>query len=356
MHARLRLFVLAFFPLILNCSGTEPDCCVIPEPFTSYFTGNETDAEVTPDFGITMMGGRSEHDNAMQWFLRQANGGDILVLRASGSDGYNNYLFSELGVQVNSVETLVIDNADAANHQYVLGKIANAEAIWVAGGDQSKYYTIWGDSPMKQALNDHINVKKGVIGGTSAGMAILGEWVYTATNGSIVSTEALTNPFDEKLTLANDFLNVPFLNNLVTDTHYHDRDREGRHSAFMARIASTTGQRVFGIACDEYAAVNIDANGIARVYGDAPANQEAVYFIQSGCSATASPEVIESGSSLTWDQSNQALFVYKVIGNSSGNATFNLNDWATANGGEWLNWYVDRGVWHTTSGQSPDCN
>ena len=54
------------------------------------------------------MGGATEDDNAMIWFLERSNGGDILVLRTSGSDGYNNYLFSELGVNVNSVETIVL--------------------------------------------------------------------------------------------------------------------------------------------------------------------------------------------------------------------------------------------------------
>jgi hypothetical protein len=39
-----------------------------------------------------MMGGRSEHDEAMHWFLEQSKGGD--------------YFFSDLGVEVNSVETL----------------------------------------------------------------------------------------------------------------------------------------------------------------------------------------------------------------------------------------------------------
>ena len=37
------------------------------------------------------MGGASENDAAMAWFLERAGGGDVLVLRASGSDGYNDY-------------------------------------------------------------------------------------------------------------------------------------------------------------------------------------------------------------------------------------------------------------------------
>ena len=40
------------------------------------------------------MGGSRENDNAMRWFLKQADGGDILVLRASGSNGYNDYMLS----------------------------------------------------------------------------------------------------------------------------------------------------------------------------------------------------------------------------------------------------------------------
>ena len=54
------------------------------------------------------MGGATENDNAMTWFLQQANGGDVLVLRASGSDGYNNYMYSGLGVSVNSVEKIML--------------------------------------------------------------------------------------------------------------------------------------------------------------------------------------------------------------------------------------------------------
>lgn len=42
------------------------------------------------------MGGATEHDKAMRWFLREANEGDIVVLRASGIDGYNDYFYSEL--------------------------------------------------------------------------------------------------------------------------------------------------------------------------------------------------------------------------------------------------------------------
>lgn len=325
-------------------------------PYTSYFTGNSEDFDVKPSFGVTMMGGRSEHNQAMKWFLRKANGGDILVLRASGSDGYNNYLFSELGVEVNSVESLVVDNAEAAKHPYVIDKIERAEAIWMAGGNQWNYVGIWGNSPMKKALNDHIKVKKGVIGGTSAGMAVLGEWNFSAENGSINSTEALTDPYHERLKLNNDFLKIDILKSTITDTHYADRDRQGRHSAFMARIAEKKNGRVFGIACDEYTAVCIDGSGIAQLFGKAPVKSNAIYFIQTNCASDSSPEQLTENKPLTWNRNGQALLVYKVIVNEGRIETFDLNNWTQGTGGEWKYWYIDNGQWYETNGEQPQCN
>ncbi|MFM7758272.1 MAG: cyanophycinase, partial [Crocinitomicaceae bacterium] len=104
--------------------------------YTSYLTGNNTDMAISPYGGVCLMGGATEDDNAMKWFLQRANGGDILVLRTTGSNGYNSYLYSELGVPVNSVETIVCHNILASNESYIIQKINQAEAIWFAGGDQ----------------------------------------------------------------------------------------------------------------------------------------------------------------------------------------------------------------------------
>lgn len=82
------------------------------------------------------MGGAIENDNAMQWFLNLADNGDNVVLRTSGADGHNDYMFNQLGANINSVETLRIDQAQGATEAYVLQQVAEAEAIWFAGGNQ----------------------------------------------------------------------------------------------------------------------------------------------------------------------------------------------------------------------------
>ena len=89
--------------LLIACIGLS--MCAFSQNYTSSFTGNSSDSQQSANGGICLMGGAAEDDNAMKWFLERANGGDVLVIRASGSDGYNDYFYTDLGIPVNSVET-----------------------------------------------------------------------------------------------------------------------------------------------------------------------------------------------------------------------------------------------------------
>ena len=325
--------------------------------YTEYQTGSSTDISTNQEFGICLMGGASESDDAMQWFLNKANGGDVVVLRASGSDGYNDYFYSELGVSINSVTTFVINNVAGATDPYVLNKVANAEAIWFAGGNQYNYVSYFKNNAMEEVLNTFINTKQGVIGGTSAGMAILGNYYFDASNGTTTSNTALNNPYDASVSLGhNDFLNIPFLNKVITDTHYDSPDRRGRHAVFMARFATDTGMRSFGIASEEYTAVCIDAGGRASVFGDYPNFEDYAYFIQANCTTDFVPENCTPGNALNWIKDEEALKVYKVSGTPSGVNYFDVSDWKTESGGTWENWYIDNGTLMTSATVNPECD
>lgn len=307
--------------------------------FTLYHTGSEQDVETTPTPGLVLMGGATESDNAMRWFLERANGGDVVVIRTSGSDGYNDYLYSELGIDINSVTTIVFDDASASQDDEVITLLENAEAIWLAGGNQWTYYDFWNDSPVEEELLNHID-NGGVIGGTSAGMAVLGGVDYIAQFASVTSDEALSDPFSVNITLANDFVTPPFMEGVVTDTHYDNPDRKGRHIAFIARAMQDFGVYPKGIASEEYVAVCIDQYGLARVFGEYPDHEDYAYFIRARCQAPWGPEVLESDMPLTWNRDANALKVYKVPGNYAGSNTFDLTGWQSGMGGEWQTWHV----------------
>lgn len=329
---------------------------ILAQGYTSFFTGNPNNITTNTTAGVCLMGGASENDNAMKWLLQKANGGDVVVIRSTGSNGYNNYLYTTLGISVNSVETLVITSAEGATNPYVLNKVANAEMIWFAGGNQFQYVSYFKDNALETILNNHINVKNAPIGGTSAGMAILCGRYFSAQNGSITSANALANPFNTAITLGqNDFLDVPFLQNTTTDTHFDNPDRRGRLMTFLARNAAAQNQRSFGIACNEYTAVCIDATGKAQVFGDFPSYPEYAYFIQANCQAEFLPETMLANTPLTWNRNAQAVKAYKVAGTQQGSNFFQLSDWTTGQGGTWENWSVSNGIFSTTAATPNNC-
>lgn len=353
---RLTKFILCVIPCICSCSTFT-----FAQDYTSYFTGNATDVVTQPYGGVCLMGGATEDDNAMIWFLQQANGGDVLVLRASGSDGYNDYFYTDLGVTVNSVETIVFNNAAASTSAYVQQKIEQAEAIWFAGGDQWNYISYWRNTPVDSLINIAVSERKIVVGGTSAGMAILGDVYFTAENGTVSSATALSNPYATAVTIDSaSFIDVPYMSGVITDTHYDSPDRRGRHTVFLAKMFVDFGYEFpLGIACEEYVAICIDTLGIAHVYGGYPTYDEQAFFIQLNCEMNdmvLMPEVCSDGNPLTWSYGQAVLKVYKVNGTSTGANYFDLNNWENGSGGVWETWYVEAGTFDAVSSVQPDCS
>jgi len=316
------------------------------QSYTAYHTGNTKDTLTHSETGICLMGGASENEEAMRWFLKKANGGDVLVLRASGSNGYNDFMYSKLEVPLNSVESIVFHDRSASFDPTIHQKIKNAEAIWLAGGDQWKYVSYWRNTPVDSLINDAIKNRNIPIGGTSAGMAVLGGMYFSAQNNTVTSEEALLNPFHVSVTVDSArFFQLPILENIITDTHYTNRNRKGRHIVFLAKILTDYGIQAKGIACDEQVAVCIEPNGLATIFGNYPKTENKAYFIQINNEISEiSPEKCSIGQPLTWNRHGKILKVYAAYGTMDGTNQFDLNNWSLGIGGKWENWSVENGV------------
>ncbi|MCA9793263.1 MAG: cyanophycinase, partial [Candidatus Eremiobacteraeota bacterium] len=205
--------------------------------YTHYQAGNTQDARTRHRGGLALIGGGTDVDTAFRYLIDQGGGGDFLVLRGSGSDGYQDYV-SELG-GANSVETLVLHDREAASDPFVLERVERADAIFLAGGDQWNYVGKWKGTPLLEALNRAL--LDGVpMGGTSAGLAVLGEHVFTAEHDTITSQQAMADPYHPALTLESDFLKAPALAGVITDSHFSQRERMGRLATFMSRLEPST--------------------------------------------------------------------------------------------------------------------
>jgi cyanophycinase len=283
------------------------------------------------------MGGSTDVDEAIKWMISKSGGGDFVVIRATGTNAYNSYIYG-LG-SVHSVETLLINSRTLANDPQVEATLRGAEAIFITGGDQANYVNYWKDTKVEETLNFLRNTKQIPIGGTSAGCAILGGTYFSALSGTLTSSEALANPYNQKLILGrNDFLTQPYLSNVVTDTHFDNPDRRGRLVTFLARMNQDYGVVGRGIGLDEATAVCIESNGTGRVFGSGTA------FFLSQNGLASKPEVCLSGSRLDWYRQQQAVTVYKIDGSKSGSESFDLNTWSQGSGGVHQYYYVDRGT------------
>ena len=267
-----RIGLLALFALTATGIGLTPAQAGKPVSggYSVYFSGSTTNAVTTPLGGALLAGGGTDSDAGMRWLLAQGgmrNGtgyGDVVVLRTSGSNGYNKYL---LNFGANSVTSIVISTTAGANSDYVKNAIAKAEVIFVAGGDQATYVNLWTGTALQAAVN--ARVASGYpIGGTSAGLAVLGGFVFAALNGTADSATVLANPYDPTVSLTNALFTVPGLSNIVTDSHFVTRDRMGRLVTFLARLQQdnrATAPQAIGV--DETSAVGIAPGGAATVYG-----------------------------------------------------------------------------------------
>ena len=279
------------------------------------------------------MGGGKDLDRAFQWMCQRAGGGDFLVLRANGDDAYNSYIQGLC--HVNSVSTLVIPDRAAASDPFVAAAIRKADAVFIAGGDQANYINFWMGTPVQKALNEAI-ARNIPVGGTSAGLAVQGEFVYSAQGDlpdgpDLSSPETLSNPLNPRVTIVHQFLDNPLLKNVITDTHFSARDRMGRTSVFMARILQDGKARhVRDIAVDQRTAVLVAPDGKATVVGAGWA-----YFLE----ATQAPEVCKANTALT--------FRGVTVRSLRADEQFNVLQWSS-NDGVSYTLSVESGTIHST--------
>ena len=266
-------------PALLATSGNPDSSGVTKGPGYEYYRyGNQLPAAatLTPTPGLALDGGGGDIDALFAWMGAKANGGDFLVLGATGNGYYDPYIYKlNRAHPLNSVATLLITSLDASSgrsQDFIVDTISKANAIFIEGGDQSTYWRLW-QGPIQTAINDAVNARHVPIGGTSAGLAVLGQYIFSAENGTAYSNTVLANPYDASVTLRKDFLDVPLLQNTITDTHFYERDRMGRLVTFMDRLVTdyntpATGTKGIGVDADTALLVDLAGGPTSPAYGN----------------------------------------------------------------------------------------
>ena len=300
--------------LLLLASWLAAPAALAGKPYQYFAVGDPTDVVLAKPVKPTLvlMGGGPDVDQAFSWMIAKSGGkGNFVVIRSRGTDAYNPYIYAMGGVQ--SVETLVIPSRDAANDPFVAERIRAADALFIAGGDQSDYINYWQGTPVQDAIT-YLASRNIPLGGTSAGMALLGKFGFAALNGSVTSDDALANPFDKRVTLENTFLDLPYMGLVITDPHLVARDRMGRLITFLARIVNDGwAGTARGIGIDVETALLVEDGKGTRV------GTGAVYFLQT----VGQPQVCKPRTPLTYRNIDTQRL--------SGSGSFDLQNWAGYN-------------------------
>jgi cyanophycinase len=279
-----------------------------------YIEGNP--ADVNPPLAgpaYDLGGGGPDVDEAIQWTINQARGCtncsskvDVVVIRASGEDAYNQPIYQMKGVD--SAETVIINSKEEANNPDIVERVKKAEVVFFAGGDQCKYIDYFQNTKLKKAI-ESVLARGGGIGGTSAGAMIQSNYIYNACGRAVESRDALEDPYRD-IEFTYNFFPWANLKGTIIDTHFDKRDRMGRLMTFVARqIQDGKSKSALGIGLSEETSVVVNKYGQAKVIGKGPA-----YFVFGD----RKPEVCERGRPLTFS----GIKIWRV---GSGE-TFNLKN------------------------------
>lgn len=339
-------------------------------PYTYYVSGTVKEVPPLAPKAVAptvLMGGGPDVDSAFRWMIDKAGitpatGGRFVVIRATGTEAYNPYILHSkdrkytgpipqqgwVGGELQgltSVETLVIPSRAAANHPDVVAVVSKANAVFIAGGDQSDYIKYWKDTDLSRTLETLMG-KNVPIGGTSAGLAVLGQFDYAALNGTVTSVQALSNPYNTYMTLdpnplssvkpAERFLAPPALDGTILDSHLDTRDRMGRLITFTSRLVAATpnagcpggvlatpAARGIGFGVETALLVEKDANtgDFVGTHSTNPpefrTTDGAIYFVRP----SVAPSICASGTPLT----TYTVDIQKLV---SVGTKFNLTNWS----------------------------
>lgn len=159
--------------------------------------------------------------------------------------------FTELGVQ--QLEHLHIEQRSEAIDPARAEMLADANAIFFTGGDQVKITTKIGGTPIFQRVRQLYEEEGGLIAGTSAGAAAMGETMLVA--GSSDGSHKVESAFFMARGLG-------LIRDMVIDQHFAQRARIERLVAAVAENPS-----VLGIGIDEDTAVIVEQERCFTVVG-----------------------------------------------------------------------------------------
>jgi len=222
---------------------------------------------------LLLVGGGSEtpgkwSDAPYGWAIEKSENKRVAIItyETNPSQWLPDY-FKSLGAV--EAKNFSITSATIANQQQTYDSLVTYDVIFFKGGDQKQYYNMYKNTLTHDAVEFVFN-NGGVIGGTSAGEMVLSKVLFTAQNGTVYPDEAIGNPNNQYMTLADDFLQI--MPGYIFDSHFVERARFGRMLGFLGNWKLNKNEDIIGIGVDDKTAFCIDADMTGYAFGTGAVN------------------------------------------------------------------------------------
>ena len=216
---------------------------------------------------VLLVGGGSEDyndwsDKPYRWLVQQAPNRRIAILHYSTTSSWLVSYFIWLGASSDTSFAIVSTASanDSSNYRAVLA----CDGIFLRGGDQWQYINKWKGTLVEQAISEVFR-RGGVVGGSSAGLAVLTNVIFDGRTTSVDPRAALRNPLGSGITFTEDFLG--FVPGTLGDTHFYERGRIGRLLAMLAVYKAQKGKEIAGVGVDYNTAFAIGPTRTGEVMG-----------------------------------------------------------------------------------------
>jgi len=231
---------------------------------TALWSAPVTDA---PKGTLLIVGGGSQPPELVRHFVDLAGGpgkARIAILPMATSDAVATGAEKKAELDSLGADSFVVNVTRAqADDDSVVRRLSTASGIWFPGGDQSLLVAALQGSAALRAIHDRFNAGA-VVGGTSAGAAVMSDSMITGNQFWPGMTVAVDSPSFSRITRRAIEI-VPglgFVHNAIVDQHFIRRQRENRLFSVVLERPS-----LLGVGIDEGTALKVTPDGKWTVMG-----------------------------------------------------------------------------------------
>jgi cyanophycinase len=200
----------------------------------------------------------------------------LVVLAATSQTPYLPRYFTWLGELAGReviASNLIVPDRTAAQDPALVGVLAEADALFIKGGDQGRYYDAWNDTLLEGLVLD-LHARGGAIGGTSAGAMSLAGFCLCGEQ-DLISSDVMADAHHPRLDdrdtpggsgIHGDFFSL--VGGAYVETHYTERGRLGRLIGVFAKAAEDSGGEARLAVGLENATGIVVRDGVASVIGE----------------------------------------------------------------------------------------